>query len=456
MRDRERGLKPKITVMRFIMIWFVFLWLVFSALLLGMFGLLSRQLENYLIRKNNRDNMRYYERHLSIAEDGTVSMDEEDPLETGYYIVVQDLEGNHVLENCPEALRGYTIDRMSEGNVEIGGKRYVISCRTYDGHEGNKGRGQYVLCGIADPQYASTLLDDLRLPILGFMVVSLLLLVAVYLFMRRRIDLPLRQMSQDAAAISASRNFSEELRHESGFYEIDTLEQAYLQLYEKMAAVIESQDHFNSNVSHELRTPLTVIQAQCQVLRETAGRTGDEKLAEALDVIDRQTDKMKEMISILLRLSRLKSGDAVLELEEFDLVNVVEAVCEDDTVAEEDRKIVCDLQETIIRADVNLIIIAVRNLLSNALKYSGPGSEIRIRCGVGEGRPFCSVSDQGIGIRDESVGRIYDNFYRGEESRSSEGFGLGLSLTKRIMELHGGEITVDSRPGEGSTFTLLF
>ena len=101
-------------------------------------------------------------------------------------------------------------------------------------------------------------------------------------------------------------------------------------------------------------------------------------------------------------------------------------------------------------------MIAVRNILSNAVKYSGDGSQIRIRCGTVDGRPYCSAADQGIGIRKENMDQIFNAFYRAEESRSSEGMGLGLSLAKRIMEIHGGEIRVESVPGEGSTFTLYF
>ena len=104
----------------------------------------------------------------------------------------------------------------------------------------------------------------------------------------------------------------------------------------------------------------------------------------------------------------------------------------------------------------NLIMIAVRNILSNAVKYSGDGSQIRIRCGTVDGRPYCSAADQGIGIRKENMDQIFNAFYRAEESRSSEGMGLGLSLAKRIMEIHGGEIRAESVPGEGSTFTLYF
>lgn len=456
MHDGGRKVKPKLTVMRFIIMWFVFLWVTFSVTLLGVFGMLSQQLEIYLIRKTIRENMRYYERHLFVDGDGNVSMDEEDPLDAGYYVILQGSDGTHILGKEPEALRDYVFEDVAEEYIIEDGIRYIVSCRKYDTRKHVGEKKDYILCGIADPNSAPTMLDELKLAVIGFLIFSFLMLIAVYWILKRRVDLPLKRMSEDALEIGADRDFSSGNHYESGFYEIDTLEQAYLQLYEKMAEVIRNQETFNSNVSHELRTPLTVIGAQCEVSREAARKDGDDKLVEALSVIDEQAEKMREMINILLRLSRLKIGNAKLELEEFDLVSVVEAVCDEESVTDSGRKIICDLEETMICADVNLIMIAVRNLLSNAIKYSFPNGEIRVRCAVKDGRAFCSVSDQGIGITEDSMGRIFDNFYRGEESRSSEGIGLGLSLAKQIMEIQGGEITVESCAGEGSTFTLWF
>ncbi len=441
--------------MRFITFWFVFLWIVFSVLLIGMFSLLSRQLELYLIRKNNRSNMRDYKQHLLINDSGDVTVEDVDPLEKGYYVIIQDPDGNRVYGEGPEALEDYVFEIQEDDHITVEEDRYIVSNLIYRRKNSTDRRG-YAVCGIADTTQVTTLFDDLKLVVIGFTVFSFVILVIVYLFMRRRIDLPLRKMTAAAANIRVMKTDPEKLHYESGFYEIDTLEKAYLELYEEMAAVIERQDHFNSNVSHELRTPLTVIQAQCQVLRETSAQNGDEKLMEAFDVIERQTEKMREIINILLRLSRLKSGVAKLDLEEFDLVNVIEAVCDEAVAEGADREFVFDMEETTVRADVNLISIAVRNLISNAVKYSEPGSEIRVRCGTRDKRAYCSVSDGGIGIQESAMERIYDSFYRGEESRSSDGFGLGLSLTKRIIEIHGGEIAVESDPGEGSTFTLWF
>ena len=447
-------MKKKKSVFRFIEIWFVVLWILFSLMLFSMYYLLSDRVENTLMRDTNRENMQMVEKLIRKDGDGEVSIDESYTLRKGYYVVILDMDHRQIGGTCPTAFDDYQFDWMNESVEELNGRKYVISYKAV--HRKDRANN-LILCGIADTRAASTVLDDVKFNIIGFIILALALLIVVCLFLRERIAGPLRKMNEDVLSLSTQMNFKGEKVTESGFLEIDTLEEAYMKLFEKMSAVIESQNRFNADVSHELRTPITVIQTQCQLSRERALETGDRDKIELIDVIDRQTDRMKQIINILIRLSKLESGAAELSPEKFDLAMLVESACEgEESAASADRKYVFELEETIISADVNLIMIAFRNILSNAVKYSSAGSEIRIACGRAQGRPFCSVSDQGIGIPEETMDKIYDNYYRSEESRTSEGFGLGLSLTKKIMELHGGEVKGESRPGEGSTFTLYF
>ena len=99
-------------------------------------------------------------------------------------------------------------------------------------------------------------------------------------------------------------------------------------------------------------------------------------------------------------------------------------------------------------------MLVVRNLVSNAVKYSPEGSEIKVCCGIKDHQAFLSVQDHGIGIEKENLKKIFEHFYRTEEARNSEGFGLGLTLALKIVEYHGGTIHVESEYGQGSTFTM--
>lgn len=453
----KHGKTGKITVTSFVMIWCSIIWIGFSAALVGIVYLVTDNVEQNLIREEMNEAVRSYARHLSLDSEENFHLDDFDELEKGYYCVILDAENQYVFGDCPREFLTYRFDSRGSRKVTLGGIRYLLEYHLHDLRRYAKINGKYKICGIARADASTPLLKGVRMGVCGFILVSLLLLLGLNLLLRRRIATPLREMGEKAKGMGSRMDFSENMNYESGFQEIDTLAAAYQDVFRKMEAVIDSQNQFNSDVSHELHTPLTVIQAKSQVAREYAERTQNEDYLETLEVIDRQTNKMNQMIDDLMSLSRLKRGEEVLARETFDLAQVVESVCEEEMyVPGWNRQLDCELSEAMITADVNLVVIAVGNLLSNAVKYSEEGSVIRIRCGMKDGKAFCSVSDEGIGISEEIQDRIFDSFYRAEESRTSEGFGLGLTLTKKIMELHGGQVTVESFSGKGSTFTLLF
>lgn len=446
-------MKKKITIVGFIEIWFAVLWIIFSVMLLSLYILLSNQLKNSLVSKQNRDNIRQIQQLLVQDEHGNMVIEKPYILEKGYYCVLLDENDKVAAGSYPAALAGYEYNPNKNAILEINGEKFAVE---YSHSPRRYTEKKYTLCGIADMRVAATKLDEIRTGIAGIFIIGMSVVVTLFLLTSERIARPLRRMTEDAEKLGTD-GFSGRMAEESGFIEIDTLEDAYRRLFERMSSVIESQNRFNADVSHELRTPITVIKTQCQLGRERALELKDEESAEMMDVVERQADKMNRIINILMFLTKLENGAARLSTEEFDLAMLIESVCEDEEFVEaSDRKIICELEETIVSADVNLIMIAFRNILSNAVKYSGDGSEIRIRCGTSDGRPYCSVSDQGIGIQKENLDQVFDEFYRAEESRSSEGVGLGLSLAKKIMEIHGGEIKAESVPGEGSTFTLCF
>lgn len=446
-------MKKKTTIVGFIEIWFAALWIIFSVMLLALYVFLSTQLKNTLVRKGNMENIRQIENLLINDENGNLIIEEPYVLDKGYYVVLLNKENEVIAGSYPTALDGFVFESRKEEIREIKGKSY---CFTYFRTHRHKDGEKYTLCGIADIRAAATMLDQVRTNIVAFFIIGMSGIVILFLFMSERIGRPLRRMREEVEKLGTD-GFIGTASAESGFVEIDMLEEAYRRLYERMALAIESQNRFNTDVSHELRTPITVIQTQCQIGKERALESKDTETAEMMDVVERQAGKMNQIINILMLLSKLENGADRLSPEEFDLATLIETVTEDEEFLQaSDRKIVCELEETTISADVNLIMIAFRNILSNAVKYSSDGSEIRIRCGTEGERPFCSVSDQGIGIQKESMDQIFNDFYRAEESRSSEGVGLGLSIAKKIMEIHGGEITVQSVPGEGSTFTLYF
>jgi two-component system phosphate regulon sensor histidine kinase PhoR len=215
---------------------------------------------------------------------------------------------------------------------------------------------------------------------------------------------------------------------------------------------------FVANVSHELRTPLSVVQGYVETLAE--GALKDEKSAtEFLTIIDKNVRRLSAIVSDLLDLSKLESGGHVLEPREVDVRGLVDRVAEAfRPVAERKRQqLVVEVASRAgtLQADGTLLERALSNLVDNALKYTPEGGRIRIQAGPESGHVAFTVEDNGQGIPEADLPRIFERFYRVDKSRSRDlgGTGLGLSIVKHIVQLHGGTISVRSSPA-GSTFTI--
>ena len=221
-----------------------------------------------------------------------------------------------------------------------------------------------------------------------------------------------------------------------------------------IVANMRAQTEFVQNASHELRTPLAVIKAECEYA--LSDNASEEDMLEALSSIDEQTDKMTKLVTALLTLSRTEQGDKRYKLEDTDLSELVKKTCADFVLAK-NITLTADIEDNIIiPAQAQLISLMLENLLSNAVKYGRDGGHIEVRLKKDNGIVL-SVKDDGIGIKEEDLPKIWGRFYRADESRSREsGFGLGLSLVSQIAALHGGKVSASSVYGEGSEFTVTF
>ena len=215
---------------------------------------------------------------------------------------------------------------------------------------------------------------------------------------------------------------------------------------------------FVANVSHELRTPLSVVQGYVETLLE--GAVKEEKSAlEFLGIIDKNVRRLSAIVSDLLDLSKLESGGHVFEPRPVDVRGLVERVAEAFRPVAERKKqtLVAEVSPSAgsVEADGTLLERALSNLVDNALKYTPEGGRIRIRGGPDGGQVALGVEDNGMGIPETDLPRIFERFYRVDKSRSRDlgGTGLGLSIVKHIVQLHGGTISVSSTPA-GTTFTM--
>lgn len=206
---------------------------------------------------------------------------------------------------------------------------------------------------------------------------------------------------------------------------------------------ITAKEHLLIDVSHELRSPLTRIKLGLEV--------GSNK-----DKINEDVQEMERMITGILENYRSSSAFATPKLERVDLVKLVKEVIYDHNSDERLWFIIPEKNSVLLNLDAENIKIVVRNIIDNALKYSSDKVDINIT----EKKDLVElcVKDKGTGISEEDQKYIFEPFYRSDRSRSRKtgGFGLGLSITKKIMDAHNGKINIASKPGDGTTVTLVF
>jgi PAS domain S-box-containing protein len=215
------------------------------------------------------------------------------------------------------------------------------------------------------------------------------------------------------------------------------------------------RDEFISVAAHELRTPLTALHLKLQGLERNVRGTGT-KEAQRLEAAVRQAERLARLIDRLLDVSRISQGKLEMSLEPFDLVDLLRQVMDDfrEPAAQAQTPLELEapssLQGCWDRLRLEQVLV---NVLSNAVKY-GAGKPIRIRLAGDERRVRLEVSDAGIGIPAADLDRIFGRFERASSIRHYGGLGLGLYITRHIVEGHGGTISAASTPGQGSTFTV--
>ncbi len=215
---------------------------------------------------------------------------------------------------------------------------------------------------------------------------------------------------------------------------------------------------FVANVSHELRTPLTAIRGYVEALSE--GDASADESRQFLEIIARHTLRMERLVKDLLRLARLDAGQETLDVVACETRGLADAVVADlapEAAARRQRlEITVAPGGHLVRGDPAKLHDALRNLVANAILYAPAGTTIRIDAAREDGHVALSVSDEGPGIPEEDVSRVFERFYRVDKSRARDpgGTGLGLAIVKHLVELHGGTARVENRAEGGARFVL--
>ena len=227
------------------------------------------------------------------------------------------------------------------------------------------------------------------------------------------------------------------------------------QMAEELSGIETLRTDFVANVSHELKTPLAVLQNYGSLLEEP--NLSEEKRLEYAKSINRVTKHLSELITNILKLSKLET-QKIQPLTKN--CNLSEMLCEclisfESEWEKKSLEIETDIEDDIyIRTDSEMLQLVWANLFSNAIKFTPDGGKINVTLHRNKNGVTVSVADTGCGMDENTMQHIFDKFYQGDTSHSVKGNGLGLALVKRVIDILNGEITVESTPGEGSTFTV--
>ena len=270
-------------------------------------------------------------------------------------------------------------------------------------------------------------------------------------------DAPMQAIS-DATKQVAQGDFTVRIDplHEEGHEDyLDLMIRDLNSMIAELGSIETLKTDFISNVSHEIKTPIAVIQNFAQLLQSDSLTEQERK--EYAQTICSAAARLSTLITNILKLNRLENQQIRPGSAPFDLsAQLTECLLGFETVWEEKKiGIEPDIQdEVIVESDRELLSIVWNNLLSNAFKFTEPGGTVGVSLKAEDGFAVVTVRDNGCGIAPEAAKHIFDKFYQGDTSRATMGNGLGLALVRRILDMTGAEVDVQSVPGEGSTFTV--
>ena len=296
-------------------------------------------------------------------------------------------------------------------------------------------------------------LEQLQLVMLLAVPAFLALAVFGSYFLAKLALRPIDHITEAAVSLGAG-NLSRRIAGIESRDEVGRLAGAFNGMLARLEESFQREKQFTSDASHELRTPVSVIMAYAENLTAHAPDRETEEQAAAILLESR---RMHSIIAQLLALTRGYEGKYRLEREEVPLRDMVADVLAELTEAAAANEISLTEQvpeEIWLSADQSLMTQLLLNLVENGIKYGKPGGTVAVRAAEQDGHILLTVRDDGIGIEEKDLPRIFDRFYRADRARDRSGSGLGLSIVKWIVELHGWSIQTASKPGQGTVFTI--
>ena len=447
-------MKKVASIKKRITIWYTSLMFVIIAIVLLLVGTLSYQfsidrIEKDVILQVSQVSERFPFRHKDVFH----SVESNRHLKN---VSIHDFAGNHIagqyiydVENIPfhdGPPRRETVDDKEyivydvrkPAPPDIGGGFWIRGCESVN---------------------STVLLGRSAFTVILIIIPLILLLTALggYLITKKAFS-PINNIIRTADKICTENDIRQriEINPLSKKDELYDLSVTLNMMLDKIEGLIMQEKQFSSDASHELRTPISVILAQGEYLLDIADTEKEKELAK--NIVDK-AKQISKLVSELLLLARIDQNRHKLNTEKIDLSVLIDITAENLTDMAKDKNIdiITDVEEnTIVYADEALLLSAITNLVTNAIKYSEENKPVVISAYNSGNNTKISVRDAGIGIPPEKLDKIWERFYRVDDVRNDEygSSGLGLAMVKSIIELHGGEICVRSEVRSGTEFII--
>ncbi|RRD39422.1 sensor histidine kinase [Leptotrichia sp. OH3620_COT-345] len=346
-------------------------------------------------------------------------------------------------------------DSFSENNkiktVTQGYSRWYV-------YEIQKKLGNYGNIWIRGITPASVAERNMEVIILIFLVIFpfLVLISAIGgYFITEKAFRPIENITKTAEKISEGNDLSRRIDIGDRKDEISILANTFDKMFDRLQNSFDREVQFTSDVSHELRTPISIISSQSEYgIKYLKINKETEEIFES--ILD-ESKKMSNLISKLLMLARMEKGNRKLNIENTNLSEMAEIAIETQRTNAEKKNISLNRvinEEIYVDIDESMIMRVLINLISNAIFYGKKNGNVLIEIFTNNGKVICKVSDDGIGISEEHIDKIWDRFYQVDPSRAGDNSGLGLSMVKWIVEAHNGKIDVESEINKGSIFSF--
>lgn len=425
------------------------------VVVLALVGGLSYQLSTDHIEKNVILGVTQVAEKLSKRQPGVFELLESK--EEFQSVSIYHANGEYIVGQYIYDAKNIPFEEGVPRRASIDGKEYIVYDSRMPGPPDKPG-GLWIR-GLESVN--STMLLGRSAIIIVLILIPLLLLVTAFggYYITKKAFRPINTIIQTANDISAQRDISRriEIAPDAKEDELQHLSVTLNRMLDKIENLIKQEKQFTSDASHELRTPISVILAQGEYLLDLAQGEKEKELAQS--IVDK-ANQVSQLVSRLLLLARIDQNRQKFNKEKVDISVLADIAIDSmkDLAAKKNISLTANVEDnTFAQADEALLLSAITNLISNGIKYGKESGYVLVSASQIGDQTEITVEDNGIGIDQDHIDKIWDRFYRIDDVRNDEygSYGLGLSMVKSIVELHGGTISIDSTLGQGTVFKMI-